>query len=141
MNMFALKMVSTSQLWDAWNIFLHNSSSIDTNHVWVAHTNTDCTEGRGYEVPICVTKLKSTAQRLGKGRYVQGSDSPVAKVPLLVVDGVEFVPLLSVAYVVPPTREDEVLAKEEDYYEQAVKRLRSLGATDEEIKALSKAKG
>jgi hypothetical protein len=42
--------------------------------VWVAYTNTDCTEGRGYDVPIAVCAAEATAVRLARKQYVQGSD-------------------------------------------------------------------
>lgn len=48
--------------------------------VWVAYTNTDCTEGRGYDIPIAVCELEVTARRLARGRHVQGSDGPVRPV-------------------------------------------------------------
>lgn len=48
--------------------------------VWVAYTNTDCTEGRGYDIPIAACELEVTARRLARGRHVQGSDGPVRPV-------------------------------------------------------------
>ena len=50
---------------------------------WVAYTNTDCTEGRGYDIPIAACELEVTARRLARGRHVQGSDGPVRPVDQL----------------------------------------------------------
>ena len=38
----------------------------DTKQVWLAMTNTDCTEGRGRQYPKFVCEKKATAIRLGK---------------------------------------------------------------------------
>ena len=51
----------------------------DSKPVWVAWTNTDCTEGRGYQIPCVVAESYEAALRLGKGRNVQGSDCSVSK--------------------------------------------------------------
>jgi hypothetical protein len=45
--------------------------------IWVAYTNTDCTEGRGRDVPIAFCAAEATAIRLARKKYVQGSDGPV----------------------------------------------------------------
>jgi len=56
-----------------------SDSIIKTKKVWVAWMNTNLTEGRGSLIPHAVCELKSTAKRLGKEEYVQGTDCPVTK--------------------------------------------------------------
>lgn len=107
----------------------------DTRHVYVAYTNTDCTEGRGRDVPIAVCALESTALRLARQRYVQGSDGPVRRIELLKIDGLWYVPALAVD-VIEPTKEDEVMQKQRDVKRAAIEKARAAGLTDDEINAL-----
>lgn len=55
--------------------------------VWVAYTNTDCSEGRGHDVSIAVCATEEIARRVARNRYVQGSDGPVLSTELVKVDG------------------------------------------------------
>jgi hypothetical protein len=73
--------------------------------VWVAYTNTDCTEGRGHDVPIAVCAAEATARRLAHKQYVQGSDGPVRTMELLKIEGKWYAPSAAIN-VVDPTRED-----------------------------------
>ena len=49
----------------------------ESKQVWLTIGNTDNTEGRGFPVVLYVCHSRETATRLGKKRYVQGSDCPV----------------------------------------------------------------
>lgn len=50
-----------------------------TKFVYTVYTNTDCTEGRGAEYPIGHCELLETAERIGRKKYVQGSNCPIHK--------------------------------------------------------------
>jgi hypothetical protein len=115
---------------------------IETKTVYVAYTNTDCTEGRGYDVPIAVCEMESTAIRLARHKYVQGSDGPVRALELIKVDGRWYAPRDAVT-VVPPTHEDRLAQRVLDEKKMAQERAqavrekaRAAGLTDEEIDAL-----
>ena len=107
----------------------------ETRTVYVAYTNTDCTEGRGYDVPIAVCALEITAMRLARKQYVQGSDGPVRKMELVKIDG-KWYATSSAINVVEPTREDEAAQKQLDAKRAIVEKAKAAGLTDDEIKAL-----
>lgn len=100
--------------------------------VFVAYTNTDCTEGRGYDIPIAVCESETTAIRMAKGMYIQGSDGPVRKVAVIEVDGKVFYPASAVK-LIPPTKED--LAKDVGLEAKrvAIEKARAAGLTEEDI--------
>ena len=100
--------------------------------VFVAYTNTDCTEGRGYDIPIAVCESETTAIRLAKGRYVQGSNGPVRKVEVIEVDGEFFYPTSAVK-LVPPTKEDLAQDALLEAKRVAIEKARSAGLTEEDI--------
>jgi len=118
-----------------------SEENLERREVWVAWTNTDCTEGRGQEVPLAVTGMEATAYRLGKRGSVQGSDCRVSKEVAIRMNGIG-------AWLVPgriqgPSREDE---KEERRLEaqreavarkrEALERAKAAGLSDEDIEAL-----
>ena len=103
--------------------------------VWVAYTNTDCTEGRGHDVPIAVCAAEATALRLARKRYVQGSDGPVRAKELVKLDGEWYAPS-SAFTVVGPTREDVAAQAAVDAKREAVAKAKAAGLTDADLLAL-----
>jgi hypothetical protein len=108
---------------------------------WAVWTNTDLCEGRGMEYVKVFCELQSTARRLAKKNYVQGSDCRVTRENILYLDGMWYAPGPCVD---PGTREDiqeeeriraEQLAREAK--RQALERARELGLTEDEIRALA----
>lgn len=113
---------------------------------YVVWTNSDLTEGRGAEYPLAICKTLSTAKRLAKGKYVQGTDCSITETTLYRIRSEQhgydnwFGPIT----LVEPSKED--LEKERVIKEQEEKRERlntiikkvreSLCLTDEEIKVL-----
>lgn len=104
--------------------------------VWVAYTNTDCTEGRGMDVPIAVCAAEATAIRLARKRYVQGFDGPVRKMELVKIDGKWFAPYDAIV-VIEPTREDIADQGMIDAKRNVMAKAKSAGLTDEELAALA----
>lgn len=105
----------------------------DKKMVWVAWTNTDCTEGRGAQIPLVVCQEKATAVRLGKGKSVQGSDCAVAQHEAVRLGNCWLVP----GEIKVPTKEDIKEQKRLDAIESAIERAKEAGLTDEDIKLLS----
>lgn len=103
--------------------------------VWVAYTNTDCTEGRGRDIPIAVCAVESTALRLSRKRYVQGSDGPVRKMELVKIDGKWYAPSAAIV-VIEPTSEDITAQAVIDARREALAKARAAGLTDAELLAL-----
>lgn len=108
----------------------------ETRTVYVAYTNTDCAEGRGYDVPIAVCALEITASRLASKQYVQGSNGPVRSIQLVKIDGQWYAPANAI-HVIGPTREDEAAQKQLDAKRAVAEKAKAAGLTDEDIKTLS----
>lgn len=104
----------------------------DTKEVWVAWTNTDCTEGRGYQVPRAVCQSKATAVRLGKKGYVQGSDCPISKTLAVKINNTWLVPGL----IHTASREDKDAQKRVDDKRAALQKAKDAGLTEAELKLL-----
>jgi len=104
--------------------------------VWVAFTNTDCTEGRGYDVPIAVCSIEATANRLAKGRYVQGSDGPVRTMELIEIEGKWYAPSAAISIVEPSTKDSSTQALI-DKRREAIEKAKAAGMTDEDLAALT----
>ncbi len=103
--------------------------------VWVAYTNTDCTEGRGRDVPIAVCAAEATALRLARKQYVQGSDGPVRTMEMLKIGGKWYAPSEAIT-VVEPTREDIAAQVAIDARREAVAKAKAAGLTDADLLAL-----
>lgn len=103
--------------------------------VWVAYTNTDCTEGRGRDVAIAVCATEATALRLARGKYVQGSDGPVRTMDLVKIDGEWYAPS-SAINVIAPTREDTAAQAAIDAKREAMAKAKAAGLTDADLLAL-----
>lgn len=61
--------------------------------VLAVYTNEDLNEGKGEEYIAHFCEFPETAERLGKKRYVQGSDCPIKEVTLYLIDKVWYGPV------------------------------------------------
>lgn len=103
--------------------------------IWVAFSNTDCTEGRGYDYPIAVCTTEATARRLARKQYIQGSDGPVREMEMVEIDGNWFAPR-GALYLNEPTREDVASQIIIDTKREAAVRAKAAGLSDDDLKAL-----
>lgn len=103
--------------------------------VYVAMTNTDLTEGRGWQIPLAVCEAEATAIRLAKKAYVMGTDAPVEAVRLLLHDGKWYAPI-SIVRIHPPTQDDTRAQKALNEHREALEKAKAAGLTDEDIEAL-----
>lgn len=106
----------------------------DVETVWIVWGNTDLTEGRGDGYPLHLCERKSTAIRLSKKAYVQGTDAPVEEGKIYCIKGRWY----GVTSTVIPTREDIELEKERIEREGIIEKAKQLGLSDVEIEKLSK---
>lgn len=104
----------------------------DIKTVWVAWTNTDLTEGRGAQYPLVVCDAQATAKRLGKGKSVQGSDCLVKEGLAVRIDGRWLAPTRIEA----PSQEDEMRQAAIDAKREAIAKAKSLGLSEDDIKAI-----
>lgn len=103
--------------------------------VYVAHTNSDLTEGRGYDIPFAVCELETTAKRLAHKKYVQGSNGPVTAVNLVKINERWYMPTFAVE-IVKPTPEDIALQKQLDVKREIFIKAKAAGLSDEDLRIL-----
>lgn len=102
--------------------------------VWVAWTNTDLTEGKGFRVPKAVCKEKATAIRLGKKGSVQGCDCSITQeIAVLLVNGQWLIP----GEIIYPSKKDKLEQEKIDKKTAALKKAKDAGLTEEDIEAIS----
>lgn len=108
--------------------------------VYVAYVNTDLTEGKGYNIPFAVCRLKTTAIRLGKGKNVQGSDAIVKPVELIEITENNvadwYGPKKDCFHIHLPTHEDKIQDIQNQIQEKVVQKARKSGLTEEDIEIL-----
>lgn len=110
---------------------------LEMKEVWVAWVNTDLTEGRGFNIPLCVCLSETTARRLGVGKNVQGGDATVRKDLAVRVQTTGSKQWLASCNLEYPSecdkKEDSLRAKRAEVRERAV----AAGLTDEDLALLS----
>ena len=97
--------------------------------VWVVYTNTDCTEGRGYNYPIHVCESEAAAIRLSKRKYIQGSDAPVQKGVAVMVNGSWLAPVR----IEVSTTEDDRNQMAINARKDALRKAKEAGLSDDDI--------
>lgn len=105
--------------------------------VWIVETNTDLTEGRGYNYPIHVCESEATAIRLSKRKYIQGSDAPIHKGIAVCIDGGSW---LAPCNIEVSTNEDDRNQQLIDARKQAIQKAKSAGLTDDDIALIASKK-
>ena len=105
----------------------------DIKAVWIAWTNTDLTEGRGFSFPLYVTDSWETAVRLGNKGGVMGGGCPITKATAYRKGGTWFVP----GRVVAESGEDAIKRKAREAREAALERAKAAGLSDDDLAALS----
>lgn len=107
---------------------------MEKRKIYDVSTNTDLTEGRGSEYVKHTCALYSTAIRLARNQYVQGSDCPIT------VREVDYDPATNTYYgkisINLGTPAD--IAQEEKFtkLQAAVNRAKQLGLSEDEIKII-----
>lgn len=100
--------------------------------IFIVWTNTDLTEGRGYQIPIAHCEKEATAKRLAKKKGVMGSDASVKPYTSIKHDGMWVAPF----YMESSTPEDDVQQKKIDAYNEAIEKARAAGLSDSDLEAL-----
>lgn len=117
---------------DPWPLREGEPEIQEVAEVWIAWTNTDLTEGRGYQKPLAVCWHEATAIRMGQRGYVMGSDCPVSKAPAIRVGNRWLVP----SEVHQPTPSDEQKQRELDARRLALDKARAVGLTEADLRNL-----
>lgn len=103
-----------------------------TKDVWVAWTNSNLTDGYGREKPLAICEYKSTANRLGKKGYVQGTDCPVKREKAAYLFG----RWMSCVDIIKPSDEDLKVQQSDDAMAAAEQKAMELGLSAEEVMAI-----
>jgi hypothetical protein len=106
--------------------------------VYVTYVNTDLTEGRGEDVPLCVCKLRSTAWRKGLEENVQGSNGIVKPVDLIEIEDENgnakwYAPVPECVRIIQPNKLDLFNDNQDKKRQMALQKARDLGLTAEDI--------
>ena len=104
----------------------------ETKDVWVAWSNTDCTEGRGRPYAKYICESQACAIRKGKGGSVQGSNCQVTKSFAVKIKNQWLVP----GYVESNLTIDNEMQKHLDEAIKLKQRLLEAGFSEEEIKKI-----
>ncbi|WP_372574417.1 hypothetical protein [Ruegeria jejuensis] len=114
----------------------------DVRTVWVVYKNTDDIEGRGRQYISNVCELEATALRIGRGKYVMGSNCPIKAVTSYRIDGQWYQP----SPVVPASDEDKGVQKKIDTERsvsgraaKAIEAAQKMGLSRDHIEALQEA--
>lgn len=105
----------------------------DVKDVYVAWSNTDLTEGRGYAVVAAVAESYEAAVRLGRKGSVMGSDCEVTKEKGFKIGGQWLIPGL----IHKETKEDTALRVKREARESAMAKAKAAGMSDADIAALT----
>lgn len=111
----------------------------ETQTIYVVWTNTDLTEGRGHQIPIAYAVSPTTAKRLAARRGIQGSNAEVQPFEAILHHGRWCAPVSIEKPSKADMDADKALADAEAARAAkaaAIEKARSLGMTDDELKAL-----
>ena len=104
----------------------------EVKDVWVVETNSDCTEGRGYQYPIHVCESPATADRMAEKKGVMGSKAYVRKAIAVRVNNCWLAPV----EIVKATDKDREIDERKAKQQLAVEKAKSAGLSDDDIKLL-----
>jgi hypothetical protein len=102
----------------------------EIKYVWVVFSNTDLTEGRGHRYPLYICESPETAARLGRRKYVQGSDCPFEKFPAYKIGGYWYYLNSFQA----ENKEDIDLRIKRERKEETLNKAKAAGLSDEDLK-------
>lgn len=106
-----------------------------TDRLYVAYTNTDLTEGRGYPKPFAHSFCEATAKRLAVGKGVMGCNADIHAVDIKHIDGRQYIPL-SAVFIHSPTKVDIEQQHKADAKAAVIAKARAVGLSEEELAVL-----
>lgn len=101
----------------------------DHRTVYIAYTNTDLTEGRGFQYPLAISESMATVKRLGKGKSVQGCDCDCRIGTAVKINNQWLAPFR----LITPSKEDLLEDKKTHERLDIIDRMKSCGFSTEEI--------
>jgi len=104
----------------------------DSKPVWVAWTNTDCTEGKGFTVPCVIAESYEAAERLGSGRNVQGSNCHVTESLAVKINNTWLIP----GRISQENDADKKKRRMREAREAALEKAKKAGLTPDDLAAL-----
>ena len=104
----------------------------ETFPMFVVYTNTDLTEGRGYQYPIAWCESRATAVRLAHKKGVMGSDAEVREVFGVRSNGVNYGPVRMEI----PNDDDKAKDAATKARREAIEKAKQAGLSDEDLAAI-----
>lgn len=101
--------------------------------VWAVYSNTDLTEGRGRDYIAKLCRTREVARRHAHGKYVQGSDAPIAPVDAIEISPGSYVLTTDVWAVEEATQEDAIESVKTDALKRMIALAEEAGISDDEI--------
>ena len=101
----------------------------ETFPMFVVYTNTDLTEGRGYQYPIAWCESPATAARIAHKKGVMGSDAEVREVFGIRSKGVHYGPVRMEL----PTNDDKAKDAAAKARSAAIEKARQAGLSDDDL--------
>ena len=114
---------------------------METKTVFAVRTNTDLTEGRGYEYYEFFCEIEATAKRLAKKNYIMGTDSPVSEVKAYFINSSWYLPsniIKPSVYDIEKQAEIDKMNELKNAKNNIFKKMREAGFSDDEISILTK---
>ena len=108
---------------------------MESRTLYVVFTNTDLTEGRGWQHPIGYSFNEYTALRFAKNKGVMGSDAHVNGYSTLIVDGKEYVSV-GLLNIQRPEQADIDKERADKKRKETITRLLDAGVDPEDLKTL-----
>lgn len=112
---------------------------LEVKFCYVVETNTDLTEGRGFQFPLYVCESETTAIRMARGRGVQGCPAQVERRIMLRLKSGWLAPV----EIHRPSEDDKakdkqiaMAAEAEAKKLKVIEKVKGLGFSDEEIQIL-----
>lgn len=108
--------------------------SNESKDIWIAWSNTDLTEGRGYAKMHAVAWSYETAIRIGRKGSVMGCDCDVTKETAYKIGERWYVPGVTIHQ---ETKEDTAARAKREGRDSAIAKARAAGMSEDEIAALT----
>jgi hypothetical protein len=107
-------------------------NGVEKTYLFAAVSNTDLTEGKGFNIMLAACTLEATARRYAQGKGVMGGNANVNKIAAYKINGAWHF----AGQIISPTAADMNAQKIIDARNQAHDKAYKLGLTPEDIAAL-----
>ena len=112
----------------------------DTKKIFITYSTDDKSEGRTAPWPWLISESQTTAKRLGKKKYIQGSDSPVEEDIAVKINNTWYAPCRIIQPNNDDSKQDKIIEQKQallDRQNLAIERAKELGLSAEDVEILT----